>query len=77
MKKAQGASKPVVPCARRRGQRPLVPRKGAPGYATIPDYTPEELMGLGHWIESDTLLRTEDELQREILDELRFKQMGS
>ncbi len=34
-------------------------------------------MGLGHWIESDTLLRTEDELQREILDELRFKQMGS
>ena len=69
--------KPIVAPARGRGQRPLVPRKGAPGYATIADYSPEELVRLVHWIESDTLLRTEDELRREMMDELGFKQMGS
>ena len=32
---------------------------------------------LVRWIQSDTLLRTEDELRREMLEELGFKQMGS
>jgi len=76
-REARELEKPIVAPARRRGQRPLVPRKGAPGYATIADYSPEELVRLVHWIESDTLLRTEDELRREMMDELGFKQMGS
>ncbi len=76
-RKTPAAAKPVLARARRRGQRPLVPRKGAPGYATINDYSPEELVMLARWIQSDTLLRTEDELRREMLDELGFKQMGS
>ena len=76
-RKTPAAAKPRLPRARRRGQRPLVPRKGAPGYATIKDYSPEELVMLARWIQSDTLLRTEDELRREMLDELGFKQMGS
>ena len=76
-RKTPAIGKPVLTRARRRGQRPLVPRKGAPGYATIKDYSPEELVMLARWIQSDTLLRTEDELRREMLDELGFKQMGS
>lgn len=70
-------AKPVASRARRRGQRPLVPRKGAPGYASISDYSPEELVMLARWIQSDTLLRTEDDLRREMMEELGFKQMGS
>ena len=70
-------AKPIVAPARRRGQRPLVPQRGAPGYATIADYSPDELVMLARWIESDTLLRTEDELRREMMDALGFKQMGS
>ena len=77
VREARERAMPIVAPARGRGQRPLVPRKGAPGYATIADYSPEELVRLVHWIESDTLLRTEDELRREIMVELGFKQMGS
>ena len=76
-REARELAKPIVAPARRRGQRPPVPRKGAPGYATIAGYSPEELVRLVNWIESDTLLRTEDELRRELMEELGFKQMGS
>lgn len=76
-RKTAAAAKPVITRPRRRGKRPLVPRKGAPGYATISDYSPEELVTLARWVQSDTLLRTEDELRREMMDELGFKQMGS
>ena len=32
---------------------------------------------LARWIQSDTLLRTEDDLRREMMEELGFKQMGT
>ena len=73
----QEVDRPVVPQAHRRGQRPLVPRRGAPGYASIADYSAEELVMLARWIESDTLLRTEDGLRRAMMDELGFKRAGS
>ena len=59
-----------------RGPRPDVPRKGTPGYASITDYSLTQLVALARWIESDTLLRTEDDLVREMMDELGFKREG-
>jgi hypothetical protein len=35
------------------------------------------LVWLIHWIESDTLLRTEEELLNEVMDELGFQRRGT
>ena len=59
-----------------RGPRPNVPRKGTRGYSSITDYHRWHLVGLARWIESDTLLRTDDDLIREMMDELGFKRSG-
>ena len=67
---------PPVSPSPERGPRPDVPRKGAPGYDSITDYSQERLVALARWIESDTLLRTEDDLVREMMDELGFKRAG-
>jgi hypothetical protein len=40
-------------------------------------YSDDELTALIRWIESDTLLRTEDELLAEVMRELGFKRRGS
>ena len=53
-----------------------VPRKGTGGYDTIADYQHWHLVSLARWIESDTLLRTDDDLIREMMDELGFKRSG-
>jgi very-short-patch-repair endonuclease len=54
-----------------RGPRPAV----EPGHP-ISDYTLEQLVALATWIESDTLLRTEDELVEALMDDLGFQRHG-
>ncbi|MCY4576238.1 MAG: AAA domain-containing protein [Chloroflexi bacterium] len=44
---------------------------------SIEDYEDYELIGLLRWIESDTLLRTDQELKQEMTRELGFKRLGS
>ena len=54
-----------------RGPRPPVRR-----YQTITDYSQAELRGLVRWIESDTLLRTQEQLLTAMVDELGFSRRG-
>ena len=78
---AQASSAPVVstsikPMTPKRGPRPSIPRKGMYGYNSITDYSYSQLVILVEWIESDTLLRTVDELILELMKELGFKRSG-
>jgi very-short-patch-repair endonuclease len=57
--------------ASERGPRPNVP----PGQK-IHEYWDHQLIELIHWIESDDLLRTEEELIEEVMDELGFRRRG-
>jgi very-short-patch-repair endonuclease len=54
-----------------RGPRPRV-RSGLP----ITDYSMADLIAMVRWIESDTLLRTEEETLTELMSELGFKRRG-
>jgi hypothetical protein len=55
----------------RRGPRPPVP----PGLP-ITGYRHADLVALIRWIESDTLLRTEDEVLEDVMRELGFSRRG-
>jgi hypothetical protein len=44
--------------------------------SSISDYTMRDLVAVIHWIESDTLLRTEDDLLAETMRVLGFKRRG-
>ena len=55
-----------------RGPRPAV-TAGLP----IAEYTQRQLVALASWVMSDTLLRTDDELLRELRRELGFSRGGS
>ena len=61
----------------KRGPRPPVPRRGMGGYNSITDYSHRELVSLVRWIESDTLLRTDEDVMREMINELGFRRSGS
>ena len=67
---------PTIPSPQR-GPRPPVPRRGSGGYNSITDYSHYQLVSLVRWIESDTLLRTDEDVMREMLVELGFKRSGS
>lgn len=56
-----------------RGPRPNVP----PNRGSIGRYSQRDLISLAHWIVSDTLLRTDDELMAEMRRELGFQRRGS
>ena len=56
----------------RRGPRPNL----APGLP-ITAYSDRQLVAMIRWIESDTLLRTEDQLFEEFMKELGFRRRGS
>ncbi len=71
------SSNPVSSPTPRRGPRPGVPRRGMSGYNSIGDYGHGQLVSLARWIESDTLLRTDEDLMREMMRELGFKRSGS
>ena len=60
-----------------RGPRPGVPRRGTYGYNSITDYRRSELVELARWISSDTLLRTDEDLIREMMSELGFRRSGN
>ena len=60
-----------------RDPRPPVPRRGMGGYNSITDYSHYQLVSLVRWIESDTLLRTDEDVMREMIDELGFRRSGS
>ena len=60
-----------------RGPRPPVPRRGVGGYNSITDYSHSQLVTLVRWIESDTLLRTDEDVMREMITELGFRRSGS
>ena len=55
-----------------RGPRPPVPA-GLP----IDQYSQQELIAITNWIESDTLLRTEDQVLTEVMRTLGFRRRGS
>jgi very-short-patch-repair endonuclease len=56
----------------RQGPRPRTYR-----WQSILNYSLPELVRLVRWVESDGILRTEDELLREVMDELGFQRRGS
>ena len=60
-----------------RGPRPRIPRRGTGRYKNISDYSHSQLVSLVHWTESDTLLRTDDDIMREMISELGFGRTGS
>ena len=70
-------SKPPAIPSPERGPRPPVPRRGTGGYNSITDYGHYQLVSLVRWIESDTLLRTDEDVMREMLVELGFRRSGS
>ena len=56
-----------------RGERPAVPF----GLPNIADYSSAQLEALARWLNSNTLLRTDDELLRDMRVELGLKRGGS
>lgn len=66
------AEPPPSPATPDRGPRPSV-MAGFP----ITEYTQRQLVALAEWVLSDTLLKTDDELLRELREELGFKRGGS
>ena len=58
--------------ARRSGPCPIWTHRGS-----IDEYSMYELANLARWIESDTLLRTEDQLLAEMMRVLGFMRRGS
>ncbi|WP_081752621.1 AAA domain-containing protein [Kallotenue papyrolyticum] len=60
------------PVARPRGPRPHVPVR-----ETIDQYSDRELLQIAEWVTSDGLLRTDEELIREIFETLPFERLGS
>ena len=68
--------KPRLSPAAQRGPRPRIPRRGSDDRFSITDYAEWELVALARWIKSDTLLRTDADLIREMMRELGFKRSG-
>ena len=66
------AVSPAAPTPPARGPRPAVYR-GRP----ITDYSQAQLRAIVRWIESDTLLRTRDELVDEVMRDLGFTRHGA
>jgi very-short-patch-repair endonuclease len=63
---------PPRPVARERGPRPSVP-----AHDSIDRYRDRDLRRIAEWVVSDGLLRTDEELLREIFTALPFERLGS
>ena len=72
-----GPNKPKGMPPSRPRPRPPVPRRGKAGYNSITDYSHWQLVQLVRWIKSDTLLRTDEDLVREVMDDLGFNRSGT
>lgn len=64
-------TQPKTTSERQRGPRPTVPPR-----TSIDEYSTTELYEIAEWITSDGLLRTDEQLSREIFDFLPFQRMG-
>jgi very-short-patch-repair endonuclease len=62
----------TAPAPAQRGPKPKI----TPGWP-ITEYSDRELVAVLRWIESDTLLRTENELLAEFMNEFGFRRRGS
>jgi hypothetical protein len=60
------------PLRRQRGPRPVVPAR-----ESIDQYSDQDLRQIAEWVASDGLLRTDEELIREIFGALPFERLGS
>jgi len=60
------------PLRRQRGPRPVVPARDS-----IDQYSDRDLQKIAEWVASDGLLRTDEELIREVFDSLPFERLGS
>ncbi len=69
------AEPPSEPPPARDGPRP-VPQVGKHGYDNITHYHDHQLAELVRWIESDGLLRTDEQLMAEMLREMGFRRRG-
>ena len=69
---AEPEIEPPVPVGARMGRMPV-----PPGLGSIDAYPHQGLAALIRWIESDTLLRTQDQLLAEAINLLGFKRRGS
>ena len=56
---------------------PRLPKPPILHYASIDDYSLEELVSIARWIESDGLLRTDSQLFEAIFNELPFNRRGT
>jgi very-short-patch-repair endonuclease len=64
-----GAPAPAATVERR-------PRPAVPKYLAITEYSQRQLCAIVGWVKSDTLLRTQDELLAEVMNELGFQKRG-
>ncbi len=60
------------PVIRERDPRPRVPRG-----LSVGDYTHRQLVSIVRWITSDTLLRTDDALLQDLMEDLQFQRRGA
>jgi hypothetical protein len=67
------AAGPPAAFGRPRSTRPYLAPKGTP----VDQHPKRSLVALACWIESDTLLRTEDDLLDEMMDELGYRRRGA
>jgi hypothetical protein len=52
------------------------PRPPVPTYLAITEYSQQQLRSIVRWVQSDTLLRTHDELLTEVMSDLGFQKRG-
>ncbi len=71
MQAAGDPDPPLAAASPMRASRPPVPGNRPIGY-----YTHRQLVSLVRWIESDTLLRTEDEVLAQVMQDLGFERRG-
>jgi hypothetical protein len=57
--------------------RPRRPRPAIPMRESIDQYSDRELRQIAEWVVSDGLLRTDEDLIREMFDALPFERLGS
>lgn len=74
---ATGRAQPMRQAQQQPGARQRGPRPSVPVRETIDQYSDRELRQIAEWVISDGLLRTDEELIREIFETLPFERLGN
>jgi len=74
---APGGAQPMTQAQQQPVVRQRRPRPPVPARETIDQYSDRELRQIAEWIASDGLLRTDEELIREIFETLPFQRLGN